>query len=80
MVGSQGGRAGRPRAEGDEPGRSAKPLYQELQRHFLAAGDHASIPVGWVEGWFFTDKKLRGFKPAVTVYDNITFMKVWIAP
>ncbi len=40
----------------------------------------ASIAVGWVEGWFFKDKKLRGFKPGVTVYDNNTFMKTWIAP
>jgi len=46
----------------------------------LSRGDHASIAVGWVEGWFFKDKKLRGFKPGVTVYDNNTFMKTWIAP
>jgi peptide/nickel transport system substrate-binding protein len=56
-----------------------KALYWELQRHILSRGDHASIAVGWVEGWFFKDKKLRGFKPGVTVYDNNTFMKVWIA-
>jgi hypothetical protein len=52
----------------------------ELQRHILSRGDHASISVGWVEGWFFKDKKLRGFKPGVTVYDNNPFMKTWIAP
>ena len=57
-----------------------KALYWELQRHLLSRGDHASIAVGWVEGWFFKDKKLRGFKPGVTVYDNNTFMKTWIAP
>ena len=56
-----------------------KAIYWELQRHILTRADTASIPVGWVEGWFFKDKKLRGFKPGVTVYDNNTFMKVWIA-
>jgi peptide/nickel transport system substrate-binding protein len=56
-----------------------KALYWELQRHILSRGDHASIAVGWVEGWFFKDKKLRGVKPGVTVYDNNTFMKAWIA-
>jgi hypothetical protein len=35
--------------------------------------------VGWVEGWFFVDKKVRGYKHAPTAYDNITFMKVWLA-
>jgi ABC-type transport system substrate-binding protein len=55
-----------------------KQLYWELQRHILA-GAPAAIPVGWVEGWFFKDKKLRNYRPGLTVYDNNTFMKVWIA-
>jgi ABC-type transport system substrate-binding protein len=53
-------------------------LYQEAQRHFFA-GAPSAIPVGWVEGWFFVDKKVRGYKHAPTAYDNITFMKVWLA-
>ena len=57
-----------------------KQAYWELQRYLLAKGDHASIAVGWVEGWFFKDKKLRNYKPGLTTYDNNTFMKVWIAP
>jgi len=57
-----------------------KQLYWELQRYLFSRGDHASIAVGWVEGWFFKDKKLRGYKPGLTVYDNNTFMKSWIAP
>jgi ABC-type transport system substrate-binding protein len=57
-----------------------KQLYWELQRHILGRADTASIPVAWVEGWFFKDKKVRGFKPGVTTYDNNTFMKVWLAP
>jgi hypothetical protein len=36
------------------------------------------VPVAWVEGWFFVDKKVQGYKPALTVYDNNTFMKVWL--
>ena len=54
-----------------------KQLYWELQRHILASPT-ASVPVAWVEGWFFVDKKVRGYKPALTTYDNNTFMKVWL--
>ncbi len=52
-------------------------LYRELQRHILASPT-ATIPIAWVEGWFFVDKKMRGYKPALTTYDNNTFMKVWL--
>jgi peptide/nickel transport system substrate-binding protein len=54
-----------------------KQLYWELQRHILAS-PMAAVPVGWVEGWFFVDKRVRGYKPALTTYDNNTFMKVWL--
>ena len=54
-----------------------KQLYWELQRHILASPT-AAVPVAWVEGWFFVDKKVRGYKPALTTYDNNTFMKVWL--
>ena len=54
-----------------------KQLYWEIQRHILA-GAPAAIPVAWVEGWFFRDKKMMGYKPAQTTYDNNTFMKVWL--
>jgi peptide/nickel transport system substrate-binding protein len=57
-----------------------KQLYWELQRYILSRGDAASIPVAWVEGWFFKDKRLRNYKPGLTTYDNNTFMKVWLAP
>jgi len=56
-----------------------KQLYWELQRHILTRGDAASVAVGWVEGWFFKDKRLRNYKPGLTTYDNNTFMKVWLA-
>jgi peptide/nickel transport system substrate-binding protein len=54
-----------------------KQLYWELQRHILSSAP-ASVPVAWVEGWFFVDKRVRGYKPALTGYDNNTFMKVWL--
>jgi peptide/nickel transport system substrate-binding protein len=53
-------------------------IYHEAQRHFLN-GAPSAIPVGWVEGWFFTDKNVRGYKHSPSAYDNITFMKVWLA-
>jgi ABC-type transport system substrate-binding protein len=53
-------------------------LYHEAQRLFLN-GAPSAIPVGWVEGWFFTDKNLRNYKQSPSAYDNITFMKVWLA-
>ncbi len=54
-----------------------KQLYWELQRHILASAA-ASVPVAWVEGWFFKDRKVMGYKSALTTYDNNTFMKVWL--
>jgi ABC-type transport system substrate-binding protein len=57
-----------------------KQLYWELQRHILNTATTGAVPVGWVEGFFFRDKKVRGFKPGLTVYDGNTFMKVWLAP
>jgi peptide/nickel transport system substrate-binding protein len=56
-----------------------KQLYWELQRYILSRGDAGSVPVAWVEGWFFKDKRLRNYKPGLTTYDNNTFMKVWLA-
>jgi peptide/nickel transport system substrate-binding protein len=53
-------------------------IYHELQRYLLSAAPSA-VPVAWVEGFHFVDKRLRGYKWAPTVYDNNTFMKVWLA-
>jgi peptide/nickel transport system substrate-binding protein len=54
-----------------------KQLYWELQRHILQSPT-AAVPVAWVEGWFFVDKKVQGYRSALTTYDNNTFMKVWL--
>ncbi len=56
-----------------------KRVYHELQRHLLTT-PHASPVLGWIDGWFFIDKKVRGYKPGSTAYDNNTFMNVWLAP
>ena len=53
-------------------------LYHELQRTILS-GAPSAVPVGWVEGFHFVDKRVRGYKFAPTVYDNNTMMKVWLA-
>lgn len=52
--------------------------YHELQRYLLTQ-DMSAVTAGWVEGWFFLDKRVRGYKVAPTVYDNNTFMRVWLA-
>ena len=53
-------------------------IYHELQRTILL-GAPSAVPVGWVEGFHFVDKRVRGYKFAPTVYDNNTMMKVWLA-
>lgn len=52
-------------------------LYHKMQRYLLTE-DNAAVPVGWVEGWFFNNKKLKNYRRANTVYDNNTFMNVWL--
>lgn len=53
-------------------------LYHELQRHILT-GAPSAVPVAWVEGFHFVDKRVRGYKFSTTIYDNNTFVKVWLA-
>jgi len=55
-----------------------KQIYHELQRHILT-GTPSAVPVAWVEGWFFKDKRMRNYNASPTVYDHNTFMKVWLA-
>ena len=61
--------------ETDEAKRNA--IYHKMQRYLLTE-DSAAIIVGWIEGWFFTDKRLKNYRRANTVYDNNTFMNVWL--
>ena len=55
-----------------------KQIYHELQRYLLTR-DNPAVPVGWVEGWYFRDKRVRNYKLSPTIYDHNTFMKVWLA-
>lgn len=52
-------------------------IYREMQRYIITQ-DTQAVVIGWVEGWFFRDKRMMGYKPANTIYDNNTFMKVWL--
>ncbi|MFQ5898991.1 MAG: ABC transporter substrate-binding protein [Candidatus Methylomirabilia bacterium] len=52
-------------------------IYHELQRYILTR-DSGAVPISWVEGWFFKDKRVQNYNPANTIYDNSTFMKVWL--
>jgi peptide/nickel transport system substrate-binding protein len=85
QAGSNFGRWSDPRVDDlvDRAARELNPdrrqqLYWELQRHLLA-GAPGAVPIAWVEGWFFRDNRVRNYKPAPTVYDNNTFLKVWLA-
>ncbi len=53
-------------------------MYHDLQRMILG-GAPGAVPIAWVEGWFFVDRRVKNYKPAPTVYDNNTFMKVWLS-
>lgn len=52
-------------------------MYHDMQRYLLNE-DNPAVVVGWIEGWFFTDKKLKNYRRANTIYDNNTFMNVWL--
>jgi peptide/nickel transport system substrate-binding protein len=53
-------------------------IYHELQRYILTH-DASAIPVAWIEGYFFRDKRVQNYKASPTFYDHFTFMKVWLA-
>jgi peptide/nickel transport system substrate-binding protein len=55
-----------------------KRIYWELQRYLLSQ-DAPAVAVAWLEGWYFLDKRVQNYRPALTVYDNNTFMKVWLS-
>ncbi len=55
-----------------------KQIYHDLQRYLLTQ-DTTAVSVGFVEGWFFRDKRMRNYKASPTIYDHNTFMKVWLS-
>jgi peptide/nickel transport system substrate-binding protein len=54
-------------------------IYHELQRALLTR-DTPAVALAWVYGWYFRDRRVHGHVPAPTVYDNNTYMAVWLKP
>jgi peptide/nickel transport system substrate-binding protein len=54
-----------------------KAIYHEYQRQILY-GDTPVVTFGWPRGPWFMAKKLRGWSPGPTVYDNASYHSVWI--
>jgi peptide/nickel transport system substrate-binding protein len=52
-------------------------IYHELQR-ILLKEDAPAIILGAAYGWNFRDTRLQNFRPGPTMFDNNTFMKVWL--
>ncbi|MBI4083348.1 MAG: hypothetical protein HY423_12135 [Candidatus Lambdaproteobacteria bacterium] len=55
-------------------------IYHDLQRYLLTEEHTGSLVVGWINAWYFKDKRLKNFHAAATQYDAGTFMKVWLEP
>ena len=52
-------------------------IYHDLQR-YLYTVDSPGVVAGWLNGWYFTDKKLKNYHMPPTSYDNNTYMAVWL--
>ena len=53
-------------------------IYQELQRYILTQ-PLPQLTLGWYSGWFYTDKRVRNFKPAKLAYESLTHTTVWLS-
>jgi peptide/nickel transport system substrate-binding protein len=53
-------------------------IYRELQRYLLNE-DASGAVVGAIYAWFFRDVRLQNYTPGLTMFDNNTFMKVWLS-
>jgi peptide/nickel transport system substrate-binding protein len=52
-------------------------IYHELQRHILTQ-DAPGAVIGGVYAWHFIDNRLHNYTHGLTMFDNNTFMKVWL--
>lgn len=52
-------------------------IYHELQR-YLYSEDSPVVVIGANEGFYWENTRLKNFHQAGTVYDALTFMKVWL--
>jgi peptide/nickel transport system substrate-binding protein len=53
-------------------------IYHELQQHLLTS-DSPTVVIGWIDGWYFRDKRLRQYQPGSIGYGNNSLAKVWLA-
>ncbi|MBI2525117.1 MAG: ABC transporter substrate-binding protein [Candidatus Rokubacteria bacterium] len=56
-----------------------KKAYWNLQRHLLTLEAPPLVVVGWPQGWFYKDRRVRNHKYPASFYDDTTYTKVWIA-
>ena len=54
-------------------------IYHELQRRLLVS-DSPTVVIGWLDGWYFRDKRLHGYQPSSIGYGNNGWANVWIGP
>ncbi|MGQ4808808.1 putative deoxycholate-binding periplasmic protein YgiS [Candidatus Entotheonellaceae bacterium PAL068K] len=54
-----------------------KAIYQDYQRRILN-GDTPIVTLGWSTGPWFMARKLKGWSPGPTIYDNASYHGVWI--
>ena len=54
-------------------------IYHELQRRLLAS-DSPTVVIGWLDGWYFRDKRLHGYQPSSIGYGNTGWANVWLGP
>ena len=53
-------------------------IYRELQRYILTQ-PLPMLTLGWYSGWFYTDKRVRNFKPSKLQYEGLTHATLWLS-
>jgi len=52
-------------------------IYHDLQRYILTQDSPGAV-IGGIYAWHFVDKRLHDYEYALTMFDNNTYMKVWL--
>jgi peptide/nickel transport system substrate-binding protein len=53
-------------------------IYRALQRYILTQ-PLPMLTLGWYSGWFYTDKRVRNFKPSKLQYEGLTHATLWLS-
>jgi hypothetical protein len=53
-------------------------IYRELQRYILSQ-PLPMLTLGWLDGWFYVDKRVRNFKPGKLIYEGLTHTTLWLS-